>query len=370
MALTRQGGIFNMDGGKIFDVQNGKGIGVEQSVAGSRFDNIADFRNLVNSDTTWGPTQWGDEDKRLAFSRYGYKIIDSIWTEPKQTEEAFQASPISSNSFNAGLTATRLAVIHSLSNGQYLYVDPETAGNPANEVLFAWVPSHTEATRFNNLAPITGWLEGSVLGDNDNGLIAGFEIEFYVFTQPQESSGFYEFFAGLPTGPRDIQRVFLPFSKGKGQYLFINDLSVPPNEMEFAFTASLYEAVRFDNVPAFETILNATILKEEAYGWEIPQYYFNGNAKPLKGNPFDQFWCVEQNGPYVCIGLSMLTCDWLCKQAPFYESFIGFHRAVSRFLEEPSCYPDSKAFRAFFNQQDYNAYLEWLQGIYKACYEQ
>lgn len=369
MALIRQSGIFNMDGGQWFNEVEGKGTGVTQAVAAARYTNIANFRNLVNDTAaTWETNQWGDQGKRLAFSKFGYNVVDVIWTQGKAEEQPYDASPLAADSFVTGTDAPRLAVIRSLSNGHYLFVDPTTAGGSANQVKFAWTSSHTSATRFSDLSPITGWLTNSVLGDDDNGLTAGFEIEFYVFTQIRDTKiPIGSFFSGGPTGPRDIQRAFLPYSKERGKYLFINDISLPPDEMVFSFTSSKYEAVRFDNTTAFTNIINANPVSEK-FGWELPQVFFNGNATPIKANPFEQFWCIDGNFPDRYIFGD--TCGFLCDRSTektYLNDFQQFLNDHGYAIINPKNYSNPKAFDAFWGRQDINDFIQWLYEKYVSC---
>lgn len=365
MALQRSGGMFNVDGGLWFDTDNsnnGRSISASQPIGAKRYGNINDFQNLLTGGASWIANQWGNQNQKLADTRYGYKIIDTIWTAAKQNLSTYTASSwsaaiaIGPNQVGIG------TVLKNLSNNKYLYVDPSTINNQAASVKFSFVNSHQQATRITDFIPVLNWLNNSVLGDGP----LGYEIERYFFTKKIEPTS-YSFFSGGPTGGRDIERAFIPFSKERGRYLHINDKSLPPNQMTFTFTTNFYAAVRFQNIDEFETILNAGVLGEK-FGWQLPQILFNNKAVAPAPNPFQEFWCDENNGPFGCIGTKMTTCDWLCKEASIYNrDFREFQFHVNQYLLNPDCYPNIKEFISWWGQQDRSAFDQWLLELWVSC---
>lgn len=363
MSRIRSAGIINMDGGLWFDKpEDGDGIGVTDAVAAARYENLGTFQNLLSNEVKWSPNRWDGEDKKLVDSKYGYKIVDTIWTEEKRQEDPWDKSALAADSVNGDNIIARLSVLRSLDNDRYLWVNPDTVSFPADQVQFAWVSSHNQATRFANLAPVVGWLNNSVLGDSS----AGFEIEQYFFTKPVDAERDFEYFSGEPTGDRAIERAYIPFSKEKGTYLWIEDETLPPKEMTFDFTTNQYAAVRFQNIGDFLTILNQTYLANEAYGWSLPQFYFNRAATPIEQNPFQVFWCIENNGPFNVISDRVTVCEWINGLANKYsEDFSQFLGQVSKSLLESSYYPDPKGFDNWWRQQDYYAFEQWMYQIWE-----
>jgi hypothetical protein len=362
--MARQSGIFNVDGGLWFDLKLSQGIGVFSTVAAARYANLNSFQTLLTNGTTWSANQWGDQTKRLGDSRYGYKIIDSIWTEPKIDENPWTGSSLAANPIGGNIV-TRSFVLKSLDSGQYIYVNPATVNNSPSSVQFSYVNSHHEAYRFTDFVPVINWITGSVLGDGS----AGFALEQYYFTKAVTNAS-YSYFSGPATLSNAVERAFVPFSKEKGQYLVIENPDAPPVDMIFNFTPDFYAGARFTDLNDFQDILDQTFLGNEVYGWEIPQFVFTRIPKPPKGNPFDVFWCDDQNGPYNCIGYEMPTCDWLCRTAIIFPfDFREYLNQVIPYLLSSKCYPDQKAFEAWWAQQDYAAFEQWLFEFWKTCIE-
>jgi hypothetical protein len=360
---SRQSTLFNMDGGYWFKLDGGQGAAVSLSVAATRYTNLNDFQTIVPI-ATWNPNQWNDQQRLLNDSKYGFKIRENIFTT-----DLFAESPINDSALSPYSTGgdpnilDRESVLFSLAQGQYIYLRPGWESEDPAQVQFAYVPSHQQATRFSNLLPLEALLDGSMLGDDP----FGYMIEQYYFTKDIEPVQ-YNYSSGGPTGQRDIQRASVPFSKQDGQYLVIDDTGLPPIDMTFTFTSDAWSGTRFANVNDFKTIVDATYLSGIAYGWELPQFYFNRATRPPKGNPFQVFWCDEQQGPYNCIGYEMVTCDWICRIASMHPfNFREFLNQVAQYLLTPKCYPDERAFEAWWGQQDYGAFEQWLYDFWVSC---
>lgn len=362
MAL-RQSTLFNMDGGYWFKIEGGQGAAVSLSVAATRYTNLNDFQTIVPI-ATWNANQWDDQQRILNDSKYGFKIRENIFTT-----DLFPESPINDSALSPFSTAgdanilDRESVLFSLAQGQYLYLESGWESIDPALVQFAYVPHHQQATRFSNLLPLEALLDGSMLGDDPY----GYMIEQYYFTKDIESVQ-YNYSSGGPTGSRAIERASVPFSKQDGQYLVIDDTGLPPQDMTFTFTGDAWSGARFANVADFLTIVNATYLSGIQYGWELPQFYFNRATKPPKGNPFQVFWCDENNGPFRCIGDEMPTCTWICRMASIFPyDFTEFLNYVTQYLLAPKCYPDEGAFRDWWGAQDYGAFEQWLYDFWVAC---
>jgi hypothetical protein len=352
-----------MDGGYWFKLEGGQGAAVSLSVAATRYTNLNDFQTIVPI-ATWNPNQWDDQQRLLNDSKFGFRIKENIFTT-----DLFFEQPINDSALSPFTTGgqpnilARTSVMYSYTEGKYLYIRDGWESESPDVMQFAWVDSHQKATRFSNLVPLETILDQSILGDAPY----GYGIEQYYFTKAVESD-IYNFFSGGPTGQRDIQRAFVPFSKQDGLYLVIDDTGLPPQDMTFTFTSDPWSGVRFANASDFLTIVNATYLSGIAYGWELPQFYFNRATKPPKGNPFQVFWCDDQNGPYNCIGYETLTCDWLCREAGIFRyNFREFLSIVTKYLLNPECYPDPKSFSVWWGQQDYGAFEKWLYEFWVAC---
>jgi hypothetical protein len=360
--MARQSGIFNMDGGLWFDVKSAKGIGVTNVVGAARYLDLSDFQTLLTNGTTWNSTPWGDQAKRLVDSRYGYKIVDSFWTEPKIDDTPYTASALASNPIGGNIVI-RSFVLKSLDTGKYIYVKSGTEGNPAASVQFSYVTSHHEAYRFTNFTPVIAWITGSVLGDGT----AGFALEQYYFTKAVTTTS-YSFFAGPATLSNAVERAFVPFSKEKGKYLVVDDLNLPPAQMSFSFTPDVYAGTRFTDLNDFQDILDQTILGSEAYGWQVPQFVFTREAKPPKENPFQLFWCIEGNYPDRFIFGD--TCGFLCMKATeksYINDWYSYLNDVGWQIINSKNYSDRDVFDRWWGQQDINDFLRWLYELYIEC---
>jgi len=367
MTAIRQSTLLNVDSGTFFRGSGGVAQAVGSSLQAARFTNIAQFASLI-PDTFWNANQWGDESKTLNDAVNGYKINEAIFTQNIAPASAINSIALSP--FDPSIEPNivlRSFVLFSLDEGRYLHIKPGFESLPPNEMQFAYVNSHVFATRLTNLLPFVDILNETLLGDGPH----GWSIEQYYFTKPvaKPKGGLYNYFNGGPTGPRDIERAFLAYSKSEGAYLWIDPSTAggPPADMIFSFTQSPWEAARFDNTVEFQNILNATYLGGLPVGWELPQFYFNRAIEPITNNPFDQFWCIENNGPFLCLG-EFNVCEWLCRRAarePDFQAFLSFANAN---LFDPNCYYDSKAFEIFIGQQDYNAYEQWLFNLWFNCY--
>lgn len=362
MGPKRQIVIFNNDAGYWFKMNGAAGGAVNLSVGAERYDETSDFQYLI-PDLTWNTNQWGDQNKKLIDSKYGFKIVESIFTDPILPVDVINTSPLAPDSQSPGVNIGPVSVIYSYDNNKYLYINPGWEEMPPDEVLYSWVNYSSEATRFTNTFPFVNLLEKSIIGDFSRPL----GIERYFFTRPQTVTS-YSFFRGGPTGERDIQRAYVAFSKEKGKYLSIDNPDAPYAQMTFTFVDTTCCAFRFQNTITFQNIMNNTILGDEVYGWEIPQFYFNGDVQPPEEDPFTLFWCDDQNGPYECIGYKTLTCDWLCGMADtFSKDFKEYYVYVTEYLLNADCYPNPKDFATWWSQQDYTAFEQWLYEFWINC---
>jgi len=362
MAL-RQSTLFNMDGGLWFKLDGGVGAAVSLPVSATRYTNLNDFQIIVPI-ATWNPNQWGDEQRQLNDSKYGFRIRESIFTSAVLEESPINDSALSPYSTGGDPNIlSRTSVLYSYNEGAYLHIRAGWESQSPAQMEFAWVDTHQKATRFSNLLPIETILDQSILGDYNY----GYGIEQYYFTKAVEVTQ-YNLFSGGPTGDRDIQRAFVPFSKERGQYLVIDDPGLPPSQMTFTFTSDAWAGVRFANAADFLTIVNGSSLSAEAYGWDLPQFYFNRAARPPKGDPFTTFWCDENNGPFNCIGYEMPTCTWLCREASIHQfSFVDYFNSVQKYLTSDRCYPNPMEFNQWWSRQDYGAFEQWLYQFWLNC---
>ena len=369
MAAKRESVIFNVDGGLWFKrnvlIGGNPGGAVDLSVGAERYDNITDFQNIVPN-LAWNPNLWGDQNRLLSDSKFGFKIVESIFTSPPISTPYTNASPLSPGSTNAARGAKRESVMYSYEYNSYLYIKDGWEALPPDQVQYAWVRRNDEATRFTNTLPFANLLDNSIIGD----FSLPWGIEQYVFTRGVSQPRSLNYFSGPPSGPRNIERAYIAFSKAKGRYLLIDNPNDPYAQMTFQYVNTPCCAWRFQNTITFQDIMDNTVLGNEAYGWEIPQFYFNRDARPPVEDPFTQFWCIDQNGPYECIGYRTLTCDWLCDMAiKFSKDFIEYVKYVTQYLLEEGCYPDPEAFHIWWGQQDYAAFEQWLYDFWKACIE-
>lgn len=363
MAITRKGVIQNMDAEVYIDIISSQARAVQTVIAAKRYDNLTAFAAELSS-VAWEPNQWGDQTKRLIDNAKGYRIRESYFTTDKITEAPFTATSLSPAAINPSQnTSVRTSVMYSYDQGGYLYVDPASSALPPDQKSYAIVGNHQYATRFTNLLDFETLLDGSILGDYPQ----GWGIQQYYFTKPIDvPRDGYNWFSGAPAADRDIQRAFVPWSKEKGLYLWIDDIALPPAQMTFDFVPTPWQGVRITNLGTFDTITSQTILADEIYGWEVPQFYFNRSARPKPKNPFNDFWELT---PIPTMGLGA------GEVIPWIEGIIGkylpvddyrsFQNRVSENILTPWYYNEyEEDFNNFWGQQDFSAYEQWLQDTF------
>lgn len=359
MAAIRESILINQDIGLPTRV-GGSATAVPNPLAATRYANVANFTNGMTT-TSWEVNQWGDQNRKLSDILNGYRIVESIFTEPPTSSTTFTAASLAPTTVPSSiLDIKRTAVMYSLDFDAWIYVNPATTGAPADQQEFSFVPTPREATRFDNLLVFKNLLDNSLLGD-----LGAWRIEQYVFTN-QALPSKVSYFSGGRAGTQNIERAFVPFSKEKGQYVRINDPSLPFNQMQFAYTSSVYAASRFVDTTPLQQILDNTVLGQAAYGFDITQYYFDRPIQPIPVNPFEQFWCIDNNGPFRCLGVVDI-CEWICSQAVRARSWQDFYNQMVEILLSSGCYPDSRAFDDWWRQQDFFAFEQWLLEKFIEC---
>jgi hypothetical protein len=358
MGAIRKSTLFSVDAGRFVDFnENITAIGVDSIHSAKRYTSISEFINS-DADKNWNVNSFGDNQKRLVDNKYGYRIRESIFTSEKDFGFADNRSSLSPSSRLEEDILNRSSVMYSLAQGQYLYIDPASMGGTPGSINFAYVSSANQATRFTNVLPFATLLETTVLGDDPYGWL----IEQYVFTKPPLLGPTKGFFQGLADGSRSIERAFVPFSTGRGAWLWIDPTTInnPPAEMIFNFTDSVWEGARFTDTTRIQEILDATEYGQDIYGFDLPQYYFNRDANPITQTPFDIFW--GEFGPYKCLG-EVVVRTWLDSSIKG-RSWNDFMMYANGFLLTSGCYPNPKAFNSWWSIQDNKAYEQWLLAVF------
>ena len=162
MAL-RQSTLFNMDAGLWFKLEDGTGAAVSLPVSATRYTNLNDFQTIVPI-APWNFNQWGDNQRLLNDSKYGFRIKESIFTSSQFLEAPINDSPLSPYSTGGDPNIlARTSVLYSYNEGKYLHIRAGWESQSPDQMEFAWVDSHQMATRFSNLLPIETILDQTAM---------------------------------------------------------------------------------------------------------------------------------------------------------------------------------------------------------------
>ena len=130
MAVERKAALTNIDSGGYFYLSNqDRGNSTSYLPNASRYTNLNTIINVLD-EKYWASNQFGDQQYTLADQRFGYKISDRLWALPEVSlDDSDYGYPNTSGDYEGNLQQRR-AVMYSVGQGQYLWIDPSTLGFP------------------------------------------------------------------------------------------------------------------------------------------------------------------------------------------------------------------------------------------------
>ena len=274
MAVERKAVLTNIDSGGFFYLSNqDRGNSTDYLPWASRYTNLNTFINALD-EKYWAINQFGDQQHTLADQKYGYKISDRLWALPETALNDSNFGYSNTSGDNVGNIQQRRAVMYSVGEGAYIWIDPNTLSYPPEEMVFAWVANPYQATRFSNINDFKTIMEGSTLGN----AVYGWLVEEYVFTKghlefaPTDQTFHVPANAGSPT----IERRFIAYSSTLGKYLWIDNPLDPIEDMVIQFTESHMQATRFTDVNDIKDIIDGTAIFGARFrqGWDLIQFLF------------------------------------------------------------------------------------------------
>lgn len=363
MAVTRSAVIKAKDAGRWLKVDNTvlgvRGDTVDVADNATRYVNLNTLDSQIPS-TYWYPNQWNDESKTLFDAAYGYEIKDKFFSDPAGSA-TFGVSPTPNVAGGAksANTLDRTSILFSYDAGAWVYITNPLAAPASWNAEF--VNDSNQATRFDDLLDVATWLNATVYGNVNN----GYGIQQYAFTKaPQTPFNFS--FNWIPTASKTIFRAYVPYSNQEGAYLRVADTGVPIANMQFSYVTNAWEGTRFQNTNDIKAIIDGrpdffgTTTKA---GWELPQFFFTQATKTPKSNSFDDFFTTDPCG-VTNLGIKFGdTFTWfgIIAANQFCGDWRGFYsHIVDVIFQDPQYWADHKCFWAWWEQQDHEAFTDWL----------
>ena len=388
MAVERKAALTNIDSGGFFYLSNqDRGNSTLYLPWASRYTNLNTIINVLD-EKYWAINSFGDQQYTLADQRYGYKISDRLWAIP---EVALDNSttwnyPNTPGDYEGNLQQRR-AVMYSVGEGAYIWIDPTTLGYPPEDMVFAWTANPYQATRFSNLNDFKTIMEGSALGN----AVYGWLAEEYVFTKG--SSEFtptdQTFTVPANAGSSTIERRYIAYSSTLGRYLWIDNPLDPIEDMTMQFTQSHMQATRFTDVNDIKDIINGTATFDTRFkqGWDLIQFLF---TSPVV-SPTPAPWVEWVGNPLSKSGLVILdpgdggapyksTEDFVLQKVAQREydpsadepkSASGLQRYINwmtPYLANSRAYVDSDAANDFLVKRDPDELKTYLTDIYNSIW--
>ena len=386
MAVERKASLTNIDSGGFFYLSNqDKGNSTYYLPHASRYTNLNTIINVLD-EKYWAINSFGDQNHTLADQKFGYKISDRLWATP---EAALDNSttwnyPNTPGEYEGNIQQRR-AVMYSVGEGAYIWIDPTTLSYPPSQMIFAWVANPYQATRFSNINDFKTIMEDSTLGN----AVYGWLVEEYVFTKatlefaPTDQT----FQVPANAGSSTIERRYVAYSSTLGKYLWIDNPLDPIVDMVIQFTESHMQATRFTDVNDIKDIIDGTAIFNTRFkqGWDIIQFLFTSPAVPPGPAPWDE-WVGG-----VSSGLIILdpgdgsapyrsTEEFVLQKAAQREydpstddprSASGLERYVSYmtpYLTDSRAYVNSTAAQEFLSKIDPNELTTYLTDIYNSIW--
>ena len=386
MVVERKAVLTNIDSGGFFYLSNqDKGNSTSYLPYASRYTNLNTIINVLDEKNWASNGGFGDQQYTLADQRFGYKISDRLWASPEVALDDSNFGYPNTPGDTQGNLQQRRAVMYSVGEGAYIWIDPNTLGYPPEEMVFAWTANPYQATRFSNLNVFKTIMEGSALGN----AVYGWLAEEYVFTKG--SSEFtptdQTFTVPANAGSSTIERRYIAYSSTLGRYLWIDNPLDPIEDMTMQFTQSHMQATRFTDVNDIKDIIDGTAIFNTRFkqGWDIIQFLFTSPAVPPGPAPWDE-WVGG-----VSSGLIILdpgdgsapyrsTEEFVLQKAAQREydpstddprSASGLERYVSYmtpYLTDSRAYVNSTAAQEFLSKIDPNELTTYLTDIYNSIW--
>jgi len=383
MAVERKAALTNIDSGGYFYLSNqDRGNSTSYLPNASRYTNLNTIINVLD-EKYWASNQFGDQQYTLADQRFGYKISDRLWALPEVSlDDSDYGYPNTSGDYEGNLQQRR-AVMYSVGQGQYLWIDPSTLGFPPEDMVFAWTYNPYQATRFSNLNDFVTIMEGTTLGD----AVYGWLAEEYVFTKgtqefvPTDQTFQVPVNAGSPT----IERRYVTYSSTLGKYLWIDNPLDPIVDMVIQFTDSHMQATRFTDINDIKDIIDGTALFDTRFkqGWDLRQFLFTspevsptpspwvewvGSVSPPLTilDPGDGGTPYKSNLEFIEDKLAQREYDPALddpKASSGLERFINY---MTPYLNRASSYVDQTAAAAFLGQVDPKELTTYLTDLYNS----
>lgn len=303
MAVSRKAALTNIDSGGFFYLSTeDRGNSTLYFPDASRYTNLNTIIDVLD-EKYWAANSFGDQQHKLADQRYGYKISDRLWALPEAAlgNSTTWNYPNTPGDYEGNLQQRR-AVMYSVGQGQYLWINPITIPFPPEDMVFAWTDNPYQATRFSNLNDFKTIMEGTTLGN----AIYGWLAEEYIFTKQTElfvPADAAQFSVPANAGSSTIERRYVAYSSTVGKYLWITNPEAPIEDMIMYFTDNHMEATRFTDVNDIKDIIDGTATFNTRFkqGWDILQFLFTSPAVPPGPAPW-----VEWVGNPAASGLVIL----------------------------------------------------------------
>ena len=389
MAVERKAALTNIDSGGFFYLSNqDKGNSTYFLPDASRYTDLNTIINVLD-EKYWAINSFGDQQYTLADQKFGYKISDRLWAMPEQALDNSTTwnYPNTPGEYEGNIQQRR-AVMYSVGEGAYIWIDPTTLGYPPEDMVFAWVANPYQATRFSNINDFKTIMEGSTLGN----AVYGWLIQEYVFTKGSQEfvPTDQTFHVPANAGSSTIERRFITYSSTLGKYLWIDNPLDPIEDMVIQFTESHMQATRFTDVNDIKDIINGTAIFDTRFrqGWDLIQFLFTSPVVSPTPDPW-----VEWVGNEATVSSKLVILDPGDGGAPYKstEDFVlqkaaqreydpstddprsatGLQRYVTwmtPYLNQNRQYVDSKAAQEFLGKTDSKALTIYLTDIYNSIW--